>query len=471
MRQKNEGRFVLDNVRIVSDGSDRRGFVVVCGDSIEEVGEGRYAGDIADVRDLGGKLLLPGVIDTHVHFREPGFTRKADIASESRAAAAGGVTSFCEMPNTRPQTLTIDAWDQKMRRAEETSAVNYAFYIGASTDTLGELRNADFSRIPAIKLFLGASTGASASSDDGFLDEVFSFGPMVAVHSEDQEIIDRNTAAALAKYGKGNVPISEHPVIRSAEACYECTRRAVERAERCGTHLHVCHVTTAAELPFFYNTLPLEEKKLTAEACVQHLFFTDEDYSHLGARIKCNPSVKSVSDREALLHAVADGTIDVVSTDHAPHTLADKEGDALTAASGLPLIQFSLPAMIELSEAGHFPLSRVVEVMSENQARLFGIDRRGFIRPGYFADLVVVDPERPLTVTEAEGVDREQPEVTPGALIRSKCGWSPFAGHTFPASVVATYVNGCEVFSAEAPAGETAPEILSGAARPLRFTR
>lgn len=419
-------KFVLDNALIVNDGRRFCGHVVIDGPIIAAVNEGRYEGDIADVRDMNGNLLIPGVIDTHVHFREPGLTHKADIYTESRAAAAGGVTSYFDMPNCKPMTVTAEALEEKNRIADKNSAVNRAFYIGANSQNIDVLRSTDYSRVPGVKVFLGQSTGNMQLSGNENLDAVFSLPQIISVHSEDQGIIDANMQRAREKYGD-EIPVSCHPEIRSAEACLKCTTEAVERARRLGTHLHICHITTEEELQFLDASTPVEEKKITGEACVQHLWFTDEDYPRLGTRIKCNPAIKGRRHREALLHAVADGRIDVVSTDHAPHTLAEKEG-GIKGASGIPLIQYSLQAMLDLSREGHFPLEKVVEVMCHNPTRLFGIEKRGYIRPGYYADLAIVDLNRPHTVTRED--------------ILSKCGWSPFEGHTFTSTVTATYVNG-----------------------------
>lgn len=439
-------KYVLAGAEIINGGRSFTGYVVVADGVIAEVGEGEFPGDEANVVDLTGKWLLPGLIDTHVHFREPGLTHKADIRSESRAAAAGGVTTFFDMPNCLPPTVTAEELADKHRRAKTDSLINYAFYLGASQDNFPTLRDADYTSVPGIKLFLGASTGNMLVEGDDYLDNIFSLPEIISVHSEEQSIIAENAVRTLEKYGKGNVPVEEHYRIRSREACLECTRRAVERAHRLGTRLHVLHISTADELKFFDTALPLERKKLTAEACVQHLWFNASDYSRLGARIKCNPAIKEESDRQALLKAVADGSIDVVSTDHAPHLLADKEGDGLSAASGIPLIQFSLLAMLDLSRQGYFPKERVVEVMAHNPARLFGIRSRGFIAPGYAADMVVVDPNRSTSVN--------------AGMLKSKCRWSPFEGATFSTAVERTFVNGVEVYPSEP---QTSP------ARPVSF--
>ncbi len=421
-------RFVLDNALIINEGRQFIGHVIINGQFIETVGCGLYNGHLKTVENLGGKLLIPGVIDTHVHFREPGLTHKATIRSESIAAAAGGVTSYIDMPNCKPTTTTSEALEDKFNIATENSYVNYSFYIGATEDNIDTLRSIDYTSVPGIKLFLGQSTGDMRVSDSEHLDEIFSLPQIVSIHSEDQDIIDANMAHYREMFPDGNIPMVCHPLIRSAQACIKSTEEAVARAEENGTHLHLLHVSTAEEASLFRNnSIVPEEKNLTSEVCVQHLWFTARDYHNLGSHIKCNPAIKGPHHRRALRQAVADGYIDVVSTDHAPHTRKEKEG-GMNAPSGMPMIQFSLQAMIDLSIWGYFSLERVVEVMCHNPARLFAIDRRGFIRPGYYADLAVVDMHRMYTVTADN--------------ILSKCGWSPFEGTTFRTTVVATYVNG-----------------------------
>ena len=421
-------RFVLDNALIVNEGRQFIGHVIINGQFIETVGCGLYNGHLKTVENLGGKLLIPGVIDMHVHFREPGLTHKATIRTESIAAAAGGVTSYIDMPNCKPTTTTQEALEEKFNIAVENSYVNYSFYIGATEDNIDTLRNIDYTSVPGIKLFLGQSTGDMRVSGSEHLDEIFSLPQIVSVHSEDQGIIDANMAHYREMFPDGNIPMVCHPLIRSAQACLKCTEEAVARAEENGTHLHLLHVSTAEEASLFRNnSIVPEEKNLTSEVCVQHLWFSAKDYHKLGSHIKCNPAIKGPHHRRALRQAVANGFIDVVSTDHAPHTRKEKEG-GMNAPSGMPMIQFSLQAMIDLSIWGYFSLERVVEVMCHNPARLFAIDRRGFIRPGYYADLAVVDMHRMYIVTADK--------------VLSKCGWSPFEGTTFRTTVVATYVNG-----------------------------
>lgn len=446
-------RTILHNAQIINEGLSRRGWVLICADRIEAVGEGPAprelleAGD-TEARDLQGHWLLPGVIDSHVHFREPGMEHKACIASESRAAAAGGVTSVMEMPNTNPATTTIAAWQDKRERAAKDSVVNYAFYIGATNSNLEELRRADYTKIPGIKLFMGSSTGGMLVDGDDALSGIFQSGQLIMVHCEDEQTIRENLARAQSERPGAELPVSLHPLIRSAEACYRSTAHALALARKYDARLHVAHLTTAEELELFN---PADEK-ITAEVCVAHLLFTADDYKQLGSLIKCNPAVKEARHRQALRKALCEGRIATVSTDHAPHTLEEKMRNTIKAPSGMPMVQFSLPAMLSLAAEGEWTPELVIEKMAHNQARLFGIEGRGFIRPGYYADLVEVDPDGTTTVT---------PEI-----IKSKCGWSPLAGRTLRTKVLSTWVNGRQVYSA------SEPECFHpGAAQPLRFRR
>ncbi len=383
------------------------------------------------VIDARGLYLIPGVIDDQVHFREPGLTHKGDIFSESRAAVAGGVTSYLEMPNTLPQTVTLEALRQKQELAAGRSAANYAFYLGATNDNIRELKQADARTTCGVKVFMGSSTGNMLVDDPYTLQQIFAEVEMlIATHCESEELIRQNREQYRQKLGE-ELPIEIHPLIRSAEACYRSSAEAVALADRYGSRLHVLHLSTAREMSLFEDG-PLEEKHITAEACVPHLWFSDEDYARLGARIKWNPAVKRAADREALREAVRRGRIDVVATDHAPHLWSEKEGGALKAASGGPLVQHSLQVMCELAVRGVFTKELVVERMCHAPARLFRIRERGFIREGYYADLVLVDPAAPTTVT---------PEN-----ILYKCGWSPFEGETFGCSVRKTFVNGQVVY-------------------------
>jgi len=370
---------------------------------------------------------LPGIIDDHVHFREPGLTAKADIDTESQAAAAGGVTSYFDMPNTVPQTTTLEALDEKFQLAARKSHVNYSFFFGATNDNSHLFPQLDKTRIPGIKLFMGSSTGNMLVDRREALDRIFATAGMpLMAHCEDTAIINRNMAQAKSLYGD-DPAVSHHPEIRSAEACYESTRLAVELARQHHAQLHVAHLTTARELELFEP-----DSRITAEATVSHLYFCDRDYSLLGTRIKCNPAIKTERDREALQQALTDGRIAVIGTDHAPHLLSQKEGGCARAASGMPMIQFSLVTMLELVDRGVLTIERLVELMCHNPARLFGIEGRGFLRPGYRADLVIVRPNTGWTVCPTD--------------ILSKCGWSPMEGHTYLWQVQQTICNGHTVY-------------------------
>lgn len=422
---------LIYNAEIVNEDSRFRGYVVIEGSKISSVGIGRppefLIKSCKRVTDIKGKYLLPGVIDDQVHFREPGLTYKADIATESAAAVAGGVTSFMDMPNTVPPTVTAEALAEKNVMAAEKSLANYSFYIGATNDNTDILKKIDYTKTCGVKVFLGASTGNMLVDNKKSLERIFSEVPaLVAVHSEDENIIRANKAKYINCFGN-DLPVYFHPMIRSTEACYESTARAIALADRCGTQLHILHISTDRELSLLSDT-PLSEKKITAEVCVHHLWFTDNDYSMYGNRIKWNPAIKTYADRDALRAALKDGRIDVVATDHAPHTLEDKKGTCITAASGGPLVQYSLIAMLEMAYKGVFSMEQVIRKMCHAPADLYRIDRRGYIREGYYADLVVVEPEVSFTVKAED--------------IISKCGWSPFEGVIFHNKIYQTYVNG-----------------------------
>lgn len=375
------------------------------------------------VVDALGGYVLPGLIDCHVHFREPGLTSKADMESESRAAAYGGVTSYFDMPNTVPQTTSAGALADKLRLAAAKSHVNYAFFIGATNDNIDELRSVDPHTVPGVKLFMGSSTGNMLVDREAALRRIFSEIRLpVMTHCEDTAIINRNMADAKSRFGD-DPDVSHHPFIRSEEACYESTRLAVSLARQYGTRLHVAHLTTARELQLFGH-----DPNITAEAVVAHLMFSSADYERLGTRIKCNPAVKSVADRDALRHALTDGRIATVGTDHAPHLLADKQGGCAKAASGMPMVQFSLVAMLRLVDEGVLPMTRLVELMCHNPARLFGVRGRGFLREGCHADIVVVRRGEPWRLTASD--------------VQSKCGWSPLEGYEFAWRVCQTVCNG-----------------------------
>ena len=393
-------KILIKNARIVNEGRMFKGSVLIDGDKIAEVFEEVVPETASNVQviDAEGKLLLPGAIDDQVHFREPGLTHKGDIASESRAAVAGGVTSFMDMPNTKPQTTTIADLEWKLQRGAETSAANYSFFFGGTNDNMDEIRKLDRSRVPGVKLFLGSSTGNMLVDKKESLERIFGEADMlIAIHAEKEEVIKRNIAYYTGLYGE-DLDISFHSKIRSEEACYASSSEAVELATRLNSRLHILHLSTAKELTLLSNEIPLSEKKITGEVCVHHLWFHDGDYAKFGNRIKWNPSIKTLEDRIALRNAVNDNTIDIVATDHAPHLLSEKEGSCLKAASGGPLIQHSLVAMLEMVAEGCFTYEKVVEKMAHMPADLFHIDRRGYIRPGYYADLVLVDPEKNWTV-------------------------------------------------------------------------
>lgn len=425
-------RTLIKNGTIVNEGRSFLGDLVVNGEQIEEIYEGKAPRGIYDqVIDASGCFVLPGVIDDHVHFREPGLTRKADIESESRAAAFGGVTSYFEMPNTNPQTTTLEALEDKFALGAQKSHVNYSFFFGATNDNVDSFDRLDVHRIPGIKLFMGSSTGNMLVDKYESLQQIFvkakNLGLPVMTHCEDTDIINRNMAAYQKKYGE-DPDVKFHPEIRSAEACYESSSLAVKLAKESGAHLHIAHVTTARELEFFGK-----DENITGEAVIAHLYFSDEDYADKKAFIKCNPAIKTVNDRKALREALADGRISVVGTDHAPHECKDKQGGCAKAASGMPMVQFSLVSMLELVDEGVLSIERMVEVMSHHPAKLFQVDKRGFLRPGYQADIVIVRPHTAWTVHKE--------------IIQSKCGWSPMEGHEYQWQVEQTICNGHLIYN------------------------
>ena len=422
-------KILVNNATIVNEGKALRGSIVIDGDCISDIFEGNNTprGQFDATVDATGCFVLPGVIDDHVHFREPGLTAKADIRSESRAAAYGGVTTYFDMPNTVPQTTTPLALEVKRAIAARDSHVNYSFFYGATNSNADTFSQIDIHRIPGIKLFMGSSTGNMLVDRTEALDKIFATAPVpVMAHCEDTGIINDNMRRAKELYGD-DPDVIHHPEIRSEEACYRSTELAVRLARKHNARLHVAHVTTARELSLFEpwtDAMP----SITAEAVIAHLMFCDKDYARLGTLIKCNPAVKSEADREALRRALTDGRIAVVGTDHAPHLLVDKQGGCAKAASGMPMLQFSLVAMLELVDRGVLTVERVAELMCHRPAQLFDVRQRGFIRKGYKADLVVVRPDTPWTVTED--------------CIQSKCGWSPMTGHTFNWRVEHTFCNG-----------------------------
>lgn len=414
---------------IVNEDRSHYGSLVMENDVIAEVIEGKElpCGNYDRKIDATGLFVLPGVIDSHVHFREPGLTAKADIGTESEAAAYGGVTTFFDMPNTVPQTTSVDALDAKFRIAREKSHVNYSFFFGATNSNADALQTLDRHVVPGVKLFMGASTGNMLVDSDDSLHKIFSNATMpVMVHCEDTGMINANMTEAKSRYGD-DPDVSLHPLIRSDEACYASSSRAVRMARTYGTRLHVAHVSTAKELELFGH-----DGNITAEAVIAHLFFSDEDYARLGTRIKCNPAVKTAYDRSELRKALSSGAISTVGTDHAPHLLKDKEGGCARAASGMPMIQFSLVTMLELVDNGVLDMERLVRLMCHNPADIFEVRGRGYLRKGYKADIVLVGRDRRWTVT--------------GDTVRSKCGWSPMEGHTYDWRVVKTICNGQVVY-------------------------
>ena len=427
-------RTYIHNARIVNEGKSFIGAVVIENEVIAEVlKESEHpSAPCNESIDAQGMYLLPGVIDDHVHFRDPGLTHKADIATESMAAAAGGVTSYMDMPNTNPQTTTLEALENKFRDAATKSLVNYSFYFGATNKNADILALLDKKKVCGVKLFMGSSTGNMLVDQMETLKNIFTnAGMLIATHCEDQTIISANTIAYKEKYGD-DPDVIYHPAIRNEEACYRSSALAVQLAKETGARLHIMHISTAKELTLLEDK-PISEKNITAEACVSHLFFCDEDYGHFGARIKCNPAIKSKADRDALRQALTGNLIDVIGTDHAPHLLSEKQGGALKAVSGMPTLQFSLIAVMELVHQGQLTIEQLVQKMCHDPAELYQIEKRGFIRPGYKADLVLLNPAHEWTVTSD--------------CLLSKCGWSPMEGETFRSKVEKTFVNGHLVYA------------------------
>ncbi len=439
---------LIRNATIINEGTSTKGSVLVKNDRIDTIYSDVVPEEIcnrAQIIEANNLYLMPGVIDDQVHFREPGLTHKGTIRSESRAAIAGGVTSYMEMPNTNPQTITLDAWEHKNEYAQDKSYANYAFYLGATNDNLAELKRAHSKHLCGIKVFMGASTGNMLVDDKKTLQGIFAeVNMLIATHCERESVIRKN----IDKYKKEfreDIPLKYHPLIRSAEACYESSAEAIELADKYGSRLHVLHLSTGQEMRLF-EAKPLSEKKITAEVCVHHLWFTDQDYDRLGTRIKWNPAIKTERDRYELRKALLEGKLDVVATDHAPHTLHEKDGGALVAASGGPLVQHSLQMMLQLVSEDVFSKEQVVEKMCHAPAKLFGVKDRGFIREGYFADLVLVNPNKPYNVTKEN--------------ILYKCGWSPLEGETVSSSIQTTILNGKVVFHNGEVLGEPSGQVL-----------
>ena len=422
---------LIANALTVNEGRSSHRDVLVRNGRIDAIG-GDLSGKRADrVIDAGGSALLPGMIDDQVHFRQPGLTHKGDIGTESRAAVAGGITSYMEMPNTSPATTTLDRLEKKYRIAGKTSFANYGFYLGATNDNLETIQKLNPLQACGVKVFMGASTGNMLVDDPTALEQIFTCSPViVATHCEHSPTIDENTRRFQSIHGE-DIPMALHPAIRSEAACYQSTALAVNLAKRCHTRLHVLHLSTAKELELF-SSKPLDEKRITAEACVHHLYFSGTDFGDKGTLIKCNPAIKTEADRSGLLAALQDGRIDVVGTDHAPHTLEEKQRPYVAAPSGLPLVQHALVCLLEHVHDGVLTLEQAVEKTAHGPARLFNVKERGYLREGYWADLVLVDLNRPMAVDD-------QP-------IHYRCGWTPFAGRTFRSSVVATIVSGQLVY-------------------------
>jgi dihydroorotase len=419
---------LITGANIVNEGEITRLDVLIRDGLIYNLGPDLSEFD-ADIHiNASGKYIFPGLIDDQVHFREPGLTHKAEIYTESRAAVAGGITSYMEMPNTVPQATTLELLEDKFKIAAEKSLANYSFFFGATNDNIEEILKVDPENVCGIKVFQGSSTGNMLVDNQESLERIFAECKMIiATHSENDNIIRENLAKYKAQYGD-DIPVRYHPLIRSAEACYDASKRVVDLARKYGSRLHVLHISTAKEVTLFDEKLPLSEKRITAEACIHHLWFSDEDYEEKGNLIKWNPAIKTASDREGILNGVLNGNIDVIATDHAPHTLEEKNSSYSSAPSGGPLVQHSLVAMLDLYHDKKIRLEEIVQKMCHNVAILFEIDKRGYIRPGYHADLVIADLNAPWTVEKSN--------------ILSKCGWSPFEGHTFKSKVLTTIVSG-----------------------------
>jgi dihydroorotase len=419
---------LITNAQLVNEGKVFEGDVLIRENRIEKIGSTITASPADKVVDAKGFFLLPGAIDDQVHFREPGLTHKATIYSESRAAVAGGVTSFMEMPNTVPPVFTQSLLEDKYQIAARTSLGNYSFFMGASNDNLEDVLKTDLSKVCGLKIFMGSSTGNLLVNDERTLEGFFSrFPSLIATHCEDEATILKNMAEFKERYGE-NMLVKYHPLIRSEEACYKSSSFAVGLAKKFGTRLHILHISTAKETHLFDNSIALEKKKITAEACVHHLWFNDSDYDRLGMLIKWNPAIKTINDQQEIFQALLDDRIDIIATDHAPHTRGEKNNGYFQAPSGGPLIQHGLVAMLEFYHAKKISIEKIVQKMAHNPAILFQIKDRGFIREGYFADLVLVDPAKPWQVEKSN--------------ILAKCGWSPFEGNTFKSSITKTWVSG-----------------------------
>ena len=424
--------YLIKEINIVNEGQIQEGDVLIKDDRIEKIGSSITAEHATEI-DGSGLHLFPGVIDDQVHFREPGLTHKGNIFTESRAAVAGGVTSFMEMPNVNPQTVTQELLEAKYQIGAQNALANYSFYMGSTNDNLDEVLKTDPSKVCGIKIFMGSSTGNMLVDDPDTLESIFRNAPiLIATHCEDEGTIRANTEKFVAEYGD-DIPFRFHPIIRNEEACYLSSSKAIELAKKNGTRLHILHISTGKETNLFTNEIPLEEKRITSEACIHHLWFSDQDYDEKGAFIKWNPAVKTANDRDQIWKALLDDRIDVIATDHAPHTLEEKQNPYTKAPSGGPLIQHTLVAMLDFYHQGKISLERIAEKMSHAVARCFEIEERGYIREGYKADLAIVN------LNNSWKVERDN--------IRAKCGWSPFEGHTFKSSIEKTFISGHLAFS------------------------
>ena len=424
---------LIKNARIVNENNIFLSDVLIENEIIKEISTEIKAPKNVEIIDAEGKFLIPGFIDDQVHFREPGLTHKANISTESRAAVAGGITTFIEMPNTVPQATTQDLLEDKFKIAANDSYANYSFMFGGTNDNLAELLKTDPKKVAGIKLFLGSSTGNMLVDNEAVLEKIFSSTKMIiSVHCEDEATIRKNTQEFVDKYGD-DIPVKYHPTIRSEKACYLSSSKAIELAKKTGARLHIFHVSTAKETELFRNDIPLEEKQITAEVCIHHLWFSDKDYAEKGTHIKWNPAVKTEKDRLGLWKALLDDRIDVLATDHAPHTLEEKNNLYTKAPSGGPLVQHAVTAILEKVKEGVISIEKAVEKMSHNPAKLFQIEKRGFVKEGYFADLVLIDTNKPQMVSKDN--------------ILYKCGWSPFEGTTFSSSITHTFVNGNLIYN------------------------
>jgi dihydroorotase len=419
---------LIKNASIINEGSNIKADLLIENELISKIDTSIPQKENYKIIDAEGLLLFPGMIDDQVHFREPGVTYKADIHSESRAAVAGGITSFMEMPNTKPNTVTQELLEAKYQLAAEKSLANYSFYMGATNDNLEEVLKTDREKVCGVKVFMGSSTGNMLVDNAETLEKLFSsYKGLIASHCEDETTIRKNEKQARERYGE-DVPMSMHPIIRSAEACYLSSSKAVELAKKTGARLHILHISTKKELDLFDNSIPLKDKKITAEACIHHLWFDDSYYDTKGSLIKWNPAVKTIDDRDAIVAAVNDNRIDVIATDHAPHTLEEKQNKYFNAPSGGPLVQHAILALLDMWKEGKFSLEKIVQKTSHSVADLFNIKKRGYIREGYYADLVLIDPNQPYKVNKEN--------------ILYKCSWSPFEDHEFSSSIKYTFVNG-----------------------------